>query len=95
MHDPDAAVELAVATLARELSCQPSEIGVVEVKPVTWPDSALGCPKPGMMYTQVITPGYQIRLTRENDEYVMHTDRGHHAVRCPDSGIMHDLGAGE
>ena len=80
MPDPDAAVEVAVATLARELGCEPSAIGVGEVKPVSWPDSALGCPKPGRMYMQVITPGYQIRLTYQGQEYVMHTDRGHHAV---------------
>lgn len=93
MDDPDAAVEIAIATLCRELGCRPAELTVAEVKPVTWPNSALGCPKPGMMYTQVLTPGYQIRLARQAEVYVMHTDRGHRAVRCPDSGIMHDVGA--
>lgn len=27
---------------------------------VTWNDSSLGCPKPGSMYTQVLTPGMQV-----------------------------------
>jgi hypothetical protein len=93
MDDPAAAVEVAIATLCRELGCQPAELVVDEVKPVTWPDSALGCPQPGRMYAQVLTPGYQIRLARQGESYVMHTDRGHRAVRCQDRGIMHDLGA--
>ena len=35
---------------------------VIEVTQVDWPDSSLGCPQPGMMYTQVVTPGYLIKL---------------------------------
>ena len=95
MEEPREAVAVAVDTLARELGCAPAEITVAEARPVTWPNSALGCPRPGLMYTQVLTPGFQIRLVHGQQEYVLHTDRGHRAVRCPDSGIMHDIGAGE
>jgi len=28
-----------------------------------WPDTALGCPKAGFFYQQVITPGYQVTVT--------------------------------
>jgi hypothetical protein len=92
MDEPQDAIEVAVATLARQLNSAPEEISVAEVRPVTWPDSSLGCPKPGMMYTQVLTPGYQIKLVRADKEYIMHTDRGHRAVQCPDGGIMRDPG---
>ena len=95
IEEPREAVTIAVATLARELGCAMAEITLAEARPVTWPNSALGCPRPGVMYTQVITPGYQIRLVRGQQEYLLHTDRGQRAVRCPDSGIMHDVGAGE
>lgn len=95
IEEPQEAIAIAVATLARELGCAMAEIAVAEVRPVTWPNGALGCPRPGMMYTQVLTPGYQIRLVRGQQEYLLHTDRGHRAVRCPDGGIMHDVGAGE
>jgi hypothetical protein len=77
------AAELAVATLAEELGCAPGEIIVVEVAPVTWRNSALGCPQPGMMYLQVLTPGFRVRLRQADQEYVIHTDRGRHAVHCP------------
>jgi hypothetical protein len=33
---------------------------VVTARAVTWPSGALGCPKPGMAYTQMVTEGYQV-----------------------------------
>ncbi len=90
MEEPQAAVTAAVELLAREVGCAPGEIEVVDVTPVTWPDSSLGCPVPGMMYLQVLTPGYRIRLLHGGQEYLMHTDRGKHAMRCADGGIIGD-----
>ncbi len=90
MEEPQAAVAAAVEMLAREVGCEPGEIDVADVTPVTWPDSSLGCPAPGMMYLQVLTPGYRIRLRHRGQEYLVHTDRGKHALRCADGGIMGD-----
>ena len=84
------AVALAVETLARELGCAPTEVAVAEVTPVEWPDSSLGCPRPGMMYLQVLTPGYRIRLICASREYVLHTDLGRRAVRCGDGAMERD-----
>jgi hypothetical protein len=33
---------------------------LVSAESITWNDSSLGCPKPGTMYTQVITPGMKV-----------------------------------
>jgi hypothetical protein len=90
-NDPgggDDARRLAIDLLARELHCTPADIVIVELSPVTWPNSALGCPKPGMMYLQVLTPGYRVRLAHGKHEYIVHTDRGHRAIRCPQGGIL-------
>jgi hypothetical protein len=35
-------------------------IELSSAKYVTWSDGALGCPKPGMMYTQALVSGYQL-----------------------------------
>jgi hypothetical protein len=35
-------------------------VEVVSARSVTWPSGALGCPKPGMVYTQMVTDGYQV-----------------------------------
>ena len=37
-----------------------SGLEVVTARAVTWPNGALGCPKPGMMYTQALIDGYQV-----------------------------------
>ena len=76
------AIRVAVETLARELGCQPEHIIVRESTPVTWRTSALGCPRPGMMYLQVLTPGYRVRLVHDGQEYLLHTDQGQRAIRC-------------
>jgi len=56
------AVDASVSALAIQLGVDPSAITVVWVETKEWPDTSLGCPEPGMMYTQVITPGYLVVL---------------------------------
>jgi hypothetical protein len=50
--------ELALGIAAKHLSVPASELEIVQIEPVEWRDSSLGCPQPGMEYLQVITPGY-------------------------------------
>ena len=42
-------------------------ISIVQAEAVVWSDGSLGCPKPGMMYTQALVPGYRVVL-RAGDE---------------------------
>ena len=42
---------------------------VVRAEAVDWPDGSMGCPVPGMMYTQQIVPGYQVVLTLDGKTY--------------------------
>ena len=81
---PEAAavVQLAVEDLADRLGVAPEEIQVVSVEAMEWSDASLGCPQPGMMYAQVITPGYQVMLEVDGQEYAYHTDTGNHVVLC-------------
>jgi hypothetical protein len=44
-------------------------VEVVTARAVTWPSGALGCPKPGMAYTQVVTNGYQVVVTAGGKRY--------------------------
>jgi uncharacterized damage-inducible protein DinB len=37
-------------------------VTVVRAQGVTWSSGALGCPEPGMMYTQALVPGYWVEL---------------------------------
>ncbi len=52
-----------------------SAITVKSAEPVEWRDTSLGCPIEGMMYAQVITPGYLIVLEANGQEYEYHASR--------------------
>lgn len=56
------AIELAKQTLAKQGELPAQNIELESAKAVQWPDSSLGCPQPGMMYAQIITPGYRVTL---------------------------------
>jgi len=74
--------ELARSALARELALAETDIAVVAVEDTEWRDSSLGCPKPGMNYLQVITPGYKITLEAQGQRYEYHSDTNRRVVRC-------------
>ncbi|MGH9895659.1 MAG: hypothetical protein ACREA0_27480, partial [bacterium] len=70
-YDPalQSLVEAAIADLAQRLGVAPSAIDVVSAEAVVWPDGALGCPQPGMVYTQVQVEGAQITLSHLGQAY--------------------------
>jgi len=78
----EASVRLAVSDLAGRLSVSQADIVVKKVEAVEWPSAALGCPQPGMMYAQVITPGYRVTLLSGGKEHVYHSDKNR-VVYCP------------
>lgn len=77
----------AQADLAGRLGVSPDEIEVVSVEAVEWGDSSLGCPQEGMMYAQVITPGYRIVLSYEGETYAYHTgaQADSAVIYCPEA----------
>ncbi|MFQ6101727.1 MAG: hypothetical protein ACE5OS_10915 [Anaerolineae bacterium] len=89
---PADVVDAAMAYLAAELGIAPEEVTIFSFEPVEWPDAGLGCPQPGMMYAQVITPGYRLLLEVAGEQYEVHTDRtGQSVVIClPTSGDLSD-----
>jgi hypothetical protein len=78
-------VQLAREDLARRLDLAPEATGLVSVEAVEWPDTSLGCPQPGMMYAQVITPGFRAVLEAERETYEYHSGGGQ-LVLCSDDG---------
>jgi hypothetical protein len=75
-------IETAKQDLAQRLSIQTSDIVLVDAKEVVWPDGSLGCPQPGMMNIQVLTPGYFIQLEVNGKYYIYHTNKTDRIVRC-------------
>ncbi len=78
----DGASAQAKTDLSARTGVPVDQIQVVSVEPVTWPDASLGCPQPGMMYAQVLTPGLRIRLQANGQVYEYHTGGNAAPVFC-------------
>ena len=48
-------------------------VKILDVEKVDWGDASLGNPEPGMMYAQVITPGFKMSLAADGGTYIFHT----------------------
>lgn len=70
----DALIDAARADLAQRKGVAPEEVELVDLRSVVWPDTALGCPRPGFQYLQVQVEGALIRLRIANAVYQYHTD---------------------
>lgn len=66
-------VEVAKADLAKRLGIGAGEVTVVSSTEVTWSDGSLGCPEPGMNYTQALVEGRRIILEVAGKQYHYHS----------------------
>ena len=70
--------------LAARLEIDPDEVSLSGAIKVTWRSGALGCPEPGMSYTQALVPGVWIMLRVGNTAYRYHAVPGGQPFYCPD-----------
>jgi hypothetical protein len=76
------AVNAAAADVARRFAMKPR---LVELERVTWSDGSLGCPQPGMNYTQAVVPGWRIVLATGSRSLEYHANDAGRVVHCPRS----------
>ncbi len=85
--DREAVLELAIEALSEELGVSMSDISLIHQSKFNWPNSALGCPKPGIAYMQAVVPGYLVLLKHGESQYRVHTGNGRalvcHLSRIP------------
>ncbi len=74
-------VEL-VKKQATQSAVPQSSAQIVSVTTVEWPDSSLGCPKPGFAYSQIVTPGYKVTVNVGGKQSEYHTDLSGNVVLC-------------
>lgn len=79
---PTGPAAAAVADLAARLGIDPSGVEVVSVESVIWPDGSLGCPQPGMAYTQVQVDGALITLNAGGRTYEYHVGGSRDPFLC-------------
>jgi hypothetical protein len=65
---PSAILADLVADAAERTGKEPEAIEVVQAEAVTWNDGSLGCPEPGMFYTQALVDGYHVILRAGDEE---------------------------
>ena len=68
---------------ARRANVAPGEVKVLSVESVTWADGSLGCPTPGMMYTQALVRGHRIQVDAGGTALTYHASAGGEFVQCP------------
>ena len=76
---------LAQADLAARLGIDESDVEVVRREAVVWSDGSLGCPQPGMGYTQVLVEGTYMELRAGGTIYAYHSGEGRPPFLCEDS----------
>jgi hypothetical protein len=80
----DSLSALAVTDLASRLGIPETDIEVLSEENVTWRDGSLGCPRPGMMYTQALVEGSRIVLRAGGRDYSYHSGAGKPPFYCED-----------
>ena len=78
-----AQIKYSIEDLARRLDTPPETIKVSGARRVTWRSGALGCPQPGMNYTDALVPGSVIYLQADNTIHAYHGKIGAEPFYCP------------
>lgn len=81
-------VTAALQDAAQRTQMAPAQLKVMLAETVTWPDGGLGCPQPGMAYTQVLVDGYRIRILAGDVTLEYHASRRGKVFLCPASRIQ-------
>lgn len=84
-------VAMSARDATRRLDVAESDLELVSLLVITWPDSSVGCPKPGAEYDDQETAGYRIvfRVGGETSELLIYHTSLHHVVRCtPEEEIL-------
>jgi hypothetical protein len=73
----------AIADLAGRLRVPPDSIEIVSAEVVTWPDGSLGCPEPGVSYTQALVEGSKVALRHDDRVFMYHAGEDDQPFLCP------------
>ena len=76
-------VDIAKKDLAQRLNVEIEVVELSGARPVNWRSSALGCPEPGMQYTQALMPGALIFLRTDGVVHGYHAAYGKEPFYCP------------
>ena len=64
---PDTVLEPILADAAERTGLPRADLVVTRAEAVTWNDGSLGCPEPGMLYTQALVDGYHVVIGADDE----------------------------
>ena len=74
---PSDLLDAITSEAAERAGVEAHEVAIVTAEAVTWSDGSLGCPEPGMMYTQALVPGYRVVVEAGGEDMNFHaSERG-------------------
>jgi hypothetical protein len=79
---PPDTVRVAIEQAARDAGVEPDAVELIKFEAHDFPDASLGCPKPGMAYAQVVTPGYVVHLRVNGQDHDYRVSMRSRVVQC-------------
>lgn len=76
-------IKFATEELAQRLDTTSDSMTLIGARKVNWRSGALGCPQPGMNYTQALVPGVLILLQVDGKSFGYHAKDGAKPFHCP------------
>lgn len=90
--EPSLASAKAAALLVSVLGVPAASVTFESIKPMQWPNAAIGCPESGKVYPQVIVPGWMIILRHGGKLFEYHADRDGVSVITCDPKLVRTYG---
>ena len=81
---PKAILDRIVDEAAKLANVPRERLLIVRAEAVVWSDGSLGCPEPGMQYTQALVNGYWVVVSAAAQTYDFRVDRGGTFRLCPE-----------
>ena len=81
---PEAILTPILKEAAKLANVPPQELVIVRAEAVVWNDGSLGCPEPGMQYTQALANGYWVLVSAAGQTYDFRVARDGSFRLCPE-----------
>lgn len=86
-------LETIIDDAAGRAGVSPAEVEVVQARAVVWSDASLGCPQPGMFYTQALVSGYHVILSAGGQTFDYRVGSNNYFTLCTNPPAEGEPGA--
>lgn len=80
---PVALQDAVRADAAQRAAVALANVRIARAEAVTWRDGSLGCPRPGLAYTQALVPGWRLWVEAGGTRLDYHAARENRWLVCP------------